>query len=323
METPELNQHRLTISKIRQAVTLIDPVFLQTPQFISKGLSDALNCELTVKIETLNPIKCFKGRGAEVLVSNVKNNQPIVCASAGNFGQAMAYACLKKGIDLTVFASTNANPYKIDRMQHFWAKVIIEGHDFDAAKILARAFAATNGLRFIEDGEVIETLQGAATIGLELMKLPSSLDTLLIPLGNGALFSGIARVFKELSPGTSLVAVQAKGAPAMLDSLRSKKYISHPTVATIADGIAVRLPVAQALIDLASLVDETQLVSDPSIIEAMKLIHHHLGLVVEPSAAVGVAAILAHPYKWKNLRVGTIICGANLTPEQTKDWILG
>ena len=68
METPELNQHRLTISKIRQAVTLIDPVFLQTPQFISKGLSDALNCELTVKIETLNPIKCFKGRGAEVLV---------------------------------------------------------------------------------------------------------------------------------------------------------------------------------------------------------------------------------------------------------------
>ena len=85
-------KHRLSIDEIRQGLPLIDPSFLNTPQFISKDLSDLFNCQLTVKIETLNPIKSFKGRGAEMLISQAEHDEPIVCASAGNFGQAMAYA---------------------------------------------------------------------------------------------------------------------------------------------------------------------------------------------------------------------------------------
>ena len=88
--------HRLSIDEIRRGLPLIDPSFLNTPQFISKGLSDLFDCQLTVKIETLNPIKSFKGRGAELLIAQIEEYDPIVCASAGNFGQAMAYACQKK-----------------------------------------------------------------------------------------------------------------------------------------------------------------------------------------------------------------------------------
>jgi len=93
-------KHRLNMNKIRGAIPLIDPSFLNTPQFISKGLSDVFNCQLMVKIETLNPIKSFKGRGAELLIAQIEEYDPIVCASAGNFGQAMAYACQKKKIPL-------------------------------------------------------------------------------------------------------------------------------------------------------------------------------------------------------------------------------
>src|ERR1700681_3547775 len=89
--------HRLSTEKIRQAVKSIDPVFLNTPQFISDSLSDLLNVRLVVKIETLNPIRCFKGRGADLLVNKAAEESPLVCASAGNFGQAMAYCCKKKG----------------------------------------------------------------------------------------------------------------------------------------------------------------------------------------------------------------------------------
>ena len=314
--------HRLSMDKIRQAIPLIDPSFLNTPQFISKGLSDHFDCQLTVKIETLNPIKSFKGRGAETLISQAAPDKAIVCASAGNFGQAMAYACQKKKIPLTVFASKNANTYKIEMMRSFGATVLLMGEDFDEAKIIAKTHAKKLQLRFVEDSQDIETLAGAGTIGLELLNLPYTLDALLISLGNGALLGGIGRVIKELSPQTELIAVQAEGAPAMIESIRSQKLISHPSVNTISDGIAIRLPVKQSLLDLEHLIDDTLLVSDRTTLNAMKLLHQHLGIVSEPSAAVGIAAILDEKDRWRSKKVGAIICGGNLTPDQLKKWIM-
>src|SRR4029434_10170785 len=108
--------HRLSLERIPQAAQTIDPVFLHTPQFVSEPLSDVLGVRLALKIETLNPIRSFKGRGADFLVSQARNDVPLVCASAGNFGQAMAYACRKRGLKLTVYASASANPLKVERM---------------------------------------------------------------------------------------------------------------------------------------------------------------------------------------------------------------
>ena len=175
-------KHRLSMNKIRGAIPLIDPTFLNTPQFFSKDLSDVFCCQLMVKIETLNPIKSSKGIGAELLIAQIEEFEPVVCASAGNFGQAMAYACKKK-IPLTVFASKNANIYKIEMMRSFGAVVKLMGEDFDEAKIIAKTFASKQKIQLIDDGEDLETLAGAGTIGLELLKLPNALNTLLIPLG--------------------------------------------------------------------------------------------------------------------------------------------
>ena len=207
-------------------------------------------------------------------------------------------------------------------IQSFGAVVKLMGKDFDEAKLIAKAHAKKLQLRFVEDGQDIETLAGAGTIGLELLKLPYTLDTLLIPLGNGALFSGIGRVFKELNPQTELIAVQSEGAPSMIESIRSQKLISHATVNTISDGIAIRLPVKQSLIDLDPLIDDTLLVSDSTTLEAMKLLHQHVGIVSEPSAAVGIAAILDNKDRYRTKKVGAVICGSNLTSGQLKNWIM-
>ncbi len=315
-----MNTSRISIAAIEEAFQKIDPVFLHTPQYINEPLSALLGVTLILKVETLNPIRSFKGRGADWLVSKAAS-APMICASAGNFGQAMAYACRKRNIALTVYASEKANPFKIKRMKSYGAQVILFGEDFDAAKLEAKRVAKEKGIRFVEDSLDIETVEGAGTIGLELLTFPQNIDALLIPLGNGAMINGIAKMYKEKRSTTQVVAVQAAGASAMVESWQSGKVISHPDVKTIADGIAVRIPVPQALEDMKGLIDDAALVKEESIFKAMKLLHVHTGLVVEPSGAVGIAALLEHPEKFKGKTVATILCGSNLTEEQMKHWL--
>jgi threonine dehydratase len=312
---------RITTARAEQAARSVDPVFLRSPQFECEPLSAALGVRLVLKVETVNPIRCFKGRGADWLVAQARDRTPLVCASAGNFGQAMAWACRRRGIPLTVFAATTANPLKLERMRDLGATVVLHGADFDAAKHEARRAAAASDARFVEDGLDVETAEGAGTIALELVEREEPLQDLLIPLGNGALLNGVARVMKERSPGTRITAVQAAGAPAMLESLRQHRVVQHAAIDTIADGIGVRVPIPQALADMQGLVDEGILVGEGSILAAMRLIHRHAGLVVEPSGAVGIAALLERPQQFAGRRPGTILCGGNLTESQVRDWL--
>ncbi|HZS08199.1 MAG TPA: threonine/serine dehydratase [Blastocatellia bacterium] len=314
--------YRLSLERIGQAARIIDPVFLHTPQFVCEPLSDELGTRLALKIETLNPIRSFKGRGADLLVSQAADDARLVCASAGNFGQAMAWACRKKGLPLTVFAGTHANHLKVERMRKLGAHVILHGEDFDAAKLEARRVASEQGARFVEDSLDIETLEGAGTMGLELLAFPEPLDALLIALGNGAMLNGVARVMKARSPRTRIIAVQAAGAPAMIESWRAGRLIAHDQTHTIADGIAVRVPVPQALEDMRGLVDDAILVREETIIEGIRLLCRHAGVVTEPSGAVGIAAILERPEMFRDQMVGTIVCGGNLTGEQMRQWLM-
>src|SRR6185295_11996704 len=117
------NPHRISLDRIAHAATLIDPVFLNSPQFLAESLSAQLGCRLVVKVETVNPIRSFKGRGAEYVAASLHGRPQLVCASAGNFGQGMAFAARKRGLALTVFAAVSANPLKVERMRALGADV--------------------------------------------------------------------------------------------------------------------------------------------------------------------------------------------------------
>jgi threonine dehydratase len=313
--------HRLKIENIRAAVGVIDPVFLNTPQYVAESLSQVLGVRLVVKIETANPVRCFKGRGAEYFVSKLRRGDTLITASAGNLGQAMAYACRRRGVALTVYASTRANPFKIERMRALGAEVVLFGKDFDDAKLEARRQATRPGVRLVEDSLDVETGEGAGTIGLELAAFPERLDAVVMALGNGALLCGVGVAVKHTSPQTRIVAVQAAGAPAMIESWRQGKVITHDSVATIADGIAIRLPFPECVEDMRGIVDEGVFVQEQSLVEAIRLAHQHLGLVLEPSGAAGLAALLEHRELLAGKTVAVVLCGGNLTPEQMREWL--
>ena len=232
----------------------------------------------------------------------------------------MAYACRKRDVRLVVYAATTANAYKIERMRALGAEVILYGEDFDSSKEQARRVGRDQGYTMVEDSLNIETVEGAGTIGMELLEA-GEIDVLLIALGNGALFNGIATVFKSLRPKTKCIAVQAAGAPAMAESWKSGKLVSYASIHTIADGIGVRLPVQEALNDMQFLADDVITVREHTIIEAMNLIHDHAGIVVEPSGAVGISAVIEDRERFAGLRVATVICGGNLTEMQRKAWL--
>ena len=314
---------RLSLARIEEASRVIDPVFRCSPQFASDALNKQLGLELVCKVETLNPIRSFKGRGADYFVHQLgESRQRLVCASAGNFGQGLAYAARKRGCEVTVFAAETANPLKIERMRKLGAEVVLRGADFDAAKQAAREFAEGNRLPFVEDGCEVTISEGAGTIGLELSRWPKPFDTVLVPLGNGALLAGVGRWLKAVSPQTRVIGVSAAGASAMEQSWRSKRTVVTDRAETIADGIAVRVPIEEALDDLQFVVDDILLVDDQMTLQAMRLLFREMGIVVEPAGAVGIAAVMAYQEKFAGQLAATILCGGNLTEEQTQRWLM-
>jgi threonine dehydratase len=302
-------------------MTQIDPVFLNSPQFPAESLSKQLGCQIVVKIETLNPIRSFKGRGTEYFCATLDGKPHLVCATAGNFGQGMAYSARKRGLELTVFASNKANPLKIERMRALGADVRLEGSEFDEAHDAAQAFATESGARLVEDGRDRAISEGAGTIGVELSRWPDSFNGVLVPLGDGALLGGVARWTKAHRPQTEMIGVCASGAAAMERSWRSGKVIALDRAETIADGIAVRVPFADALADLTGLIDDILLVADEAFVEAMRLAHKELGIVLEPAGAAALAAVLTHAKRFSGKLIGVILTGGNATEEQIRKWL--
>ncbi|MFD2350041.1 pyridoxal-phosphate dependent enzyme [Nonomuraea ferruginea] len=147
-----------------------------------------------------------------------------------------------------------------------------------------------------------------------------SFDAVLIALGGGALATGVGHVVKDLAPGVEVICVQPAGAPAMTLSWRQRRVVTTETTDTIADGVAARLPIAAVLDDLLQVADDAVLVQETSIIAGMRLLLDHAGLVVEPSAALGIAAILEDRDRFASRHVVTIVCGGNVDPDAYRRW---
>ena len=311
----------ISLDRIRDAADVIDAVFLHSPQFDCEPLSHQLGVTTLLKVETTNPIRTFKGRGTDYLLHQLGSDTTrLVCASAGNFGQGMAYACRKRGRKLTVFAARIANPLKVERMRSLGATVKLQGDDFDAAKDAARRYAEEKRLLFVEDGLLGAIAEGAGTIAVELVAERVPLDAVFVPLGNGSLVNGMGTWLRRHSPTTKVIAVCARSAPSMALSWKARKPIIAQST-TIADGIAVRVPVPEAVGFIAGTVDEVALVSDEEMLTAMRMLHAQAGLVVEPSGAAGVAALAQRASELSGQRVAAILTGGNVTEQQLREWL--
>ena len=311
------------VARILTAHIHIDPVFLNSPLLQHPALDAALGCEVVSKVETLNPIRSFKGRVAELYVATeLRPGDTVVCASAGNFGQGLAHAAGRLGCRCVVFAAESANTMKVEAMRRLGADVHLLGADFDQAKLAAREFAHQRGFRFVEDGAEPTIAEGAGTIGVELVASAAKLDAVTVPLGDGALLSGIGAAIRHLAPRIEIIGVVAQKAPALQLSLAAGHIVETPDADTIADGIAARVPVPEALELLNGLYDSIVAVTEDQILHGMQLAHQHLGLVLEPAGAVGLAAIAADLHRFRRKRIATILTGSNIS-ESMRQRLIG
>jgi threonine dehydratase len=175
---------------IERAVAEIAPVFLDSPQYVSEALGDAVGFAPLLKLETLNPLRSFKGRGGSLLGARAAAGDVLACASAGNFGQGVAYGARAAGLASVVYAARDANPAKLERMRALGADVRLVDGDFDAAKDAVEQAAREEGLRLVVDGREPEIALGAGTIAHELTAGDTRLDAVVIPVGNGSLAWG-------------------------------------------------------------------------------------------------------------------------------------
>ncbi len=315
---------RLQLDRVRAAVDEIDPVFLDTPALPCSPLGQALGCSVTLKVETLNPVRCFKGRGTETVAAAARSMgaRRMVCASAGNLGQALAYSGSRRDLAVTVVAARTASPLKLRQMAALGADVRLEGEDIEDAGLLAREIAEAERAYLVEDSLDLATCEGAATIGLELVRDDPQLDVVLVALGGGAMASGVGYTLHSLAEDVEVIGIQPVGAPAMALSWRRGTVVETDFIDTIADGVAGRCPIPEVLDDLLVVLDDVMLVREDSIKAGMRMLYEHAGLVVEPSAALGIAAVLEEPERFAGRRVTTILCGSNVGPSDFARWVL-
>lgn len=314
---------RVTAEAIRSAHQRIPSAFRDSPQFISEPLSEQIGIPVVVKLETPNPIGSFKGRGTWLAVSalveagRVGEERGVVVASAGNFGQGVAYAGRAMGIPVIVTAATTANPMKLAAMRRLGADVRTVGEDFDAARLAAADLALRSGWHLLVDGEDPCIAIGAGTIALELTDATAAgdlpaLERFYVPVGNGALIAGIGTWLRSAAPSTRVIGVQAAGAPAMTLSWRERRPIETATADTVADGIAARVPVPEALELMLDVVDEMMLVDEDQIVAATKQLSVALPSTIEPAAGAAWAAIRAA--EAQRGAIGVLVTGGNVNP---------
>jgi threonine dehydratase len=292
--------------RIEAAVAEIPAVFRRTPQFLDERLSTELGRSLVVKVETLNPIGSFKGRGASLLTRSLDPAREWVCSTAGNFGQGVAFAARARGAQVQVFVSPAVPAGKVASMRRLGATVDV--HDRPTAA--AREYAAeTDDRLLVVDGLDPAMAEGAGTIGLEL-EAAGPFDVAVVQLGDGALISGVACWLKSVSPRTCVVGVCASGSPAMARSLAAGHPIADPGTGTIATAIAIEEPVPESFARVQALVDDVVLVEDDDLRAAMTLIADSLGVLVEPAGAAGVAALRRHGAELSGERVAVVLTGA-------------
>ena len=268
-----------TLTEIEAARRGLAGVARVTPVYGSETVSQLTGRKVALKAENLQRTGSFKVRGAVTRIAALSEQQRaagVVAASAGNHGQAVAWAARKAGIPAAIFVPQDAPMAKIEACRNYAATTELVGLDFEDALAAAMAYADETGATFVHPYEDETVIAGQGTIGLELAEQVPQAETVLVPVGGGGLASGIAIALRAVKPAVRVVGVE----------VRRDRY-------TIADGIAVKQPgeLTSAILDDA--LDEMITVSDEEISEAIVLLLERSKLVVEGAGAVGVAALLA------------------------------
>lgn len=304
----------VTIDDIRAAAALLDGQVVRTPAVQAKRLAQMLGAaEVVLKLENQQYTGSFKDRGALNKLLSLGPDQArigVIAMSAGNHAQGVAYHAQRLGIPATIVMPQGTPFTKVERTRAFGARVMLEGDSIDASAEFARGLARQENLTFVHPYDDPLIVAGQGTIGLELLADAPQLDSIVVPIGGGGILSGIAIAAKAVKPSIDMVGVEAALCPSMHHAIHDMKPVFAGQ--TLAEGIAVKTPGALTRAIIERLVPDILLVEEDAIERAVQMLIEVQKLVAEGAGAAGIAALLAHPERFRDKRVGVIICGGNI-----------
>jgi threo-3-hydroxy-L-aspartate ammonia-lyase len=291
---------------VRAAARVLDGVAHRTPPITSRTLGD----RVVLKPECLQRAGAFKFRGAYTKIASLPPGTPVVAYSSGNHAQAVALAARLLGAQATILMPADAPAAKVEATRGYGAEIITYDRYTDDREALGSALASERGLELVRPYDDPLVMAGQGTAALELIEDAGMLDTLVVPVGGGGLISGCATIARALGVAR-VVGVEPEAGDDWRRSLAAGEPVRIDVPRTIADGLQTNAPGALTWEVASRLVEEVVTVTDAEIVEAMRFAFERLKLVVEPSGAVGIAALLERKVGSAG-RVGVIVSGGNV-----------
>lgn len=307
----------MDLSKIYAARKRIQDLVRETPLESSSFLGDISGGEIWLKLENLQFTGSFKIRGAYnklLQLSEDERRLGVVTASSGNHGQAIGYACGALGVEATIVTPKNTPEIKLEGIRRHGVDLILYGEEYMDAERLARSIECKEGKTFISAYSDPDIVAGQGTVGLEMAEAQPDLDAVLVPVGGGGLISGVGCALKAALDGVEVLGIQSVASPVMAESIRHGMIVEMELEDSVAEGLHGGIEEDSITFELCrSLVDDFILVQEETIIDAVGLLLRRQRQLVEGAGAVGAAAIMENPIRFRGRRVGVVVSGGNIS----------
>ncbi|MGL4583796.1 MAG: threonine ammonia-lyase IlvA [Flavobacterium sp.] len=314
------------LTKVYQAQQNIARVVVQTPLINNLNLSALYQADVYLKREDLQPVRSYKLRGAYNKITTLTPDQKfggVVCASAGNHAQGVAFACQQLDIHATIFMPITTPKQKINQVRLFGkdkVEIVLKGDTFDACFAEASQYCKEHQAVFIHPFDDEEVIAGQGTVALEiLLAVKEPIDYVFVPIGGGGLASGVSIVFKHLSPHTKIIGVEPAGAASMYKSIQANENTALDTVDTFVDGAAVKRVGDLTFAICKENLHEVISVAEGKVCTTILKLYNEEALVVEPAGALSIAALDLYKDKLVGKKVVCVVSGSNNDITRTEE----
>ena len=307
-----------TTEAIDQAAIVLSEILKPTPFQKNNNLSDIYEADIYLKREDLQMVRSYKIRGAYNKIRSIDPaslSNGIVCASAGNHAQGVAFSCSKLKILGSIFMPVTTPKQKIEQVKMFgkqYIEIVLTGDTFDAANSAAIKYAAENGKTFIPPFDDPKVMEGQGTIGREILsQTEETLDYIFVPIGGGGLASGLGSYIKAMSPETKIIGVEPGGAPCMKTAIEKGEIVELEEIDKFVDGAAVKKAGALTYEVCKDVLDDIVIVPEGAVCTTIIQMYNKSAIVVEPAGALSTAALRFYADKIKGKKVACIVSGSN------------
>jgi threonine dehydratase len=315
LTTPSTTDPALAIAPadVMAAAAALKGQIVRTPTLESKTLGELTGAKVYLKFENLQFTAAYKERGALnrlLALSEDERRRGVIAMSAGNHAQGLAYHARRLGIPATIVMPRFTPLIKVQQTESHDAEVVLHGEKLEEATAHAHLLAERRGLVFVHPFDDPLVMAGQGTVALEMFEDVPEIDTLVVPIGGGGLISGCAVAASEVAPKCDIVGVQAELYPSMKATLMGEPVVADGD--TLAEGIAVKTPGTHTVPVVRKLVSDVLLVGERDLERAVSMLLSIEKTVVEGAGAAGLAALLAHPRRFRGRTVGLVLCGGNI-----------